>query len=363
MRQEEIQRYEKMLAKDPDSRAFAPLAEAYRKAGDLDMALSIALSGLEIHPNYVGGLVVSGRVLFEKGEYKKAMEALSKAVADSPENYRAQKCLAKTAMELKDNETALTALKAAALLSPEDEEVVADMKKLEGEASSSAFKPVPDMDVEDMLKMSVDPQPDHVAEPSQPSEPGGNPDAVPAGEQNAQAVPALAPLSEGLGFADEQVEADPDISPDTGSSGPGGIIEGFEQFPPPDADEDLSDIGADVYAQEINEEHESLLPEGSAAPGDDAIVTETMAEIYADQGEPEKAEELYRQLMHEDRGQEAGAATPAPDPVQVKAPDAPVGTDSHPGPLADMDSPEDTDDKVVSTLENWLKNMERMSRK
>ncbi|MFV2082851.1 MAG: tetratricopeptide repeat protein, partial [bacterium] len=79
MREEEIRRYELLLAGDPNSRAFAPLAEAYRKAGDLDKALAIAQTGLRIHPDYIGGLVVAGRVLLEKGDYKKARDSLARA--------------------------------------------------------------------------------------------------------------------------------------------------------------------------------------------------------------------------------------------------------------------------------------------
>ena len=44
-----IERFEKA----PDSRLFAPLADAYRKTGDVDQAIDICEKGLEKYPDYV----------------------------------------------------------------------------------------------------------------------------------------------------------------------------------------------------------------------------------------------------------------------------------------------------------------------
>ena len=49
--------YLKKYQEDPTSRVFAPLAEAYRKAGLIDEAIEIAREGLRVHPNFVGGRV------------------------------------------------------------------------------------------------------------------------------------------------------------------------------------------------------------------------------------------------------------------------------------------------------------------
>ena len=50
------------------ARIFAPLAEAYRKAGLVDEAIEVAREGLRIHPNFVGGRVALGRALFDDAE-------------------------------------------------------------------------------------------------------------------------------------------------------------------------------------------------------------------------------------------------------------------------------------------------------
>ncbi|MCJ7499232.1 tetratricopeptide repeat protein [bacterium] len=123
MSDDAIQRYEQILLADPQSRAFAPLAEAHRKAGRLDDAINVARAGLELNPGYSGGLVVLGRALYEKGELDNAIEVLQEAVKDTPENYLGQKFLGKVLMAKGENKGALRALDAANLLSPEDEEV------------------------------------------------------------------------------------------------------------------------------------------------------------------------------------------------------------------------------------------------
>jgi tetratricopeptide (TPR) repeat protein len=137
MSDDNIQRYEKMLLDDPQSRAFAPLAEAHRKAGRLDDAINVAKVGLELHPGYSGGLVVLGRALYEKGELDNAIEVLQEAVRDTPESYLGQKFLGKVLMGKGENKGALRALEAANLLSPEDEEVV----RLLDEVRSKAVTP------------------------------------------------------------------------------------------------------------------------------------------------------------------------------------------------------------------------------
>ena len=137
MSDDAIQRYEKELAEDPQSRAFAPLAEAYRKAGRLDDAINTARVGLEVHSGYSAGLVVLGRALYEKGEIDSAAETLQTAVKENPENYLGQKFLGKVLMDKGETKGALSALESANFLSPEDEEVA----RLLDEVKSRATKP------------------------------------------------------------------------------------------------------------------------------------------------------------------------------------------------------------------------------
>lgn len=136
-----IQRYEQELADDPQSRVFAPLAEAYRKAGRLEDAINVARTGLDVHPGYSAGLVVLGRALYEKGELDNAAEILQSAVSDNPENYLGQKFLGKVLMDKGENPGAMKAFEAANFISPEDEEVTRLLEEVKGKiAAPKAMK-------------------------------------------------------------------------------------------------------------------------------------------------------------------------------------------------------------------------------
>ncbi|MFN3476328.1 MAG: tetratricopeptide repeat protein, partial [Candidatus Methylomirabilales bacterium] len=80
----EIERHQAKLAKDPTSRAFAQLADAYRKEGLLDEAISICLKGLEQHPNYPSAHVVLGRAYLEKGALQEAEAEFLKVIELTP---------------------------------------------------------------------------------------------------------------------------------------------------------------------------------------------------------------------------------------------------------------------------------------
>ncbi len=90
----EINKYLSILSKDPNSIVFAPLAEAYRKAGMLDEAIATSKDGLQLHPNYLSGLVALGRAYYDKGMLREAKEELEQVVNIAPDNIIATNILA-----------------------------------------------------------------------------------------------------------------------------------------------------------------------------------------------------------------------------------------------------------------------------
>ena len=64
---DEIAKLEALYASNPDGRVFTHLAEAYRRAGELDRAREILDRGLERHPDYPSAHVVLGRVYTDLG--------------------------------------------------------------------------------------------------------------------------------------------------------------------------------------------------------------------------------------------------------------------------------------------------------
>jgi len=90
----EIEKLEKRWAENPKGRNFAPLADAYRKAGELDRALELCTAGLELHPDYVSAHIVLGRCLIDQKNDSGASDVFRKVLALDPENVLALKILA-----------------------------------------------------------------------------------------------------------------------------------------------------------------------------------------------------------------------------------------------------------------------------
>src|SRR5262252_6199824 len=126
--------YLKKYQEDPTSRVFAPLAEAYRKAGLLDEAIEIAREGLRIHPTFVGGRVALARCLFDKALYSEVVTELTPVVRDVPDNLVAQRLLAESCLMLGQVAEALGCYKMLLYFSPEDVETAQLVHELEAQA-------------------------------------------------------------------------------------------------------------------------------------------------------------------------------------------------------------------------------------
>lgn len=126
--------YLRKFQEDPTSRVFAPLAEAYRKAGLIDEAIDIAREGLAVHPNFVGGRVALARALFDKKSYTEVIDQLTPIVRDVPDNLIAQRLLGESCLMTGRVLEALAAYKMLLYFSPEDIEVTKLVQELESQA-------------------------------------------------------------------------------------------------------------------------------------------------------------------------------------------------------------------------------------
>jgi len=93
----EIEKLERRWAENPKGRNFAPLADAYRKAGELDRAIELCQNGLALHPDYVSAHIVYGRCLIDMKNDAGAQEGFKKVLALDPENIIALKILGEIA--------------------------------------------------------------------------------------------------------------------------------------------------------------------------------------------------------------------------------------------------------------------------
>jgi len=90
----EIDKLERRHRENPEGRTFAPLADAYRKAGDLPRALEILKYGLQLHPDYLSASIVLGRCQLDLGDLPAAETAFRRVLELDKENVIAIKALA-----------------------------------------------------------------------------------------------------------------------------------------------------------------------------------------------------------------------------------------------------------------------------
>jgi tetratricopeptide (TPR) repeat protein len=86
-----IRRYEERLARDPGSLAFAPLADAYRKAGRARDAIRLCREGLERFPQYVTARLILAKALLDDGNPDGALEEVRAILAGSPQEAQAHR--------------------------------------------------------------------------------------------------------------------------------------------------------------------------------------------------------------------------------------------------------------------------------
>lgn len=91
---EEIRRLERLREESPGSLAFVRLAEAYRAAGEHDLALTVLEEGRARAPDHPAIHLVAARVHHDRGRREEERAALERALAADPESE-----VARTALE------------------------------------------------------------------------------------------------------------------------------------------------------------------------------------------------------------------------------------------------------------------------
>lgn len=135
-----IQHFERILRDNPRSRAFAPLAEAYRKNGQLEKALTIALKGVEANSEYHGGRVALARVLVDLNQITEAKNHLEQVIESETDNILALRVLGKVCIQLKDFTRAIEVYTSIKSLQPDDQKsdkILNGLRKSEPPANDS----------------------------------------------------------------------------------------------------------------------------------------------------------------------------------------------------------------------------------
>ncbi len=133
----EIEKLERRNAENPRGRLFAPLADAYRKQGDLERAMALLREGLERHPDYIGAQIVLGRCHLDLGEESEASGAFQRVLDLDGENIIALKALADIAEHGGRRDEAVARLERLLEIDRGNEEAAAQLDGLRSRRASA----------------------------------------------------------------------------------------------------------------------------------------------------------------------------------------------------------------------------------
>jgi tetratricopeptide (TPR) repeat protein len=124
-------------------RYFAPLANEYRKAGDIEQAIAICREYLPQQPGHMSGHIVYGQALYEARQFDEAKTVFETALSLDPENLIALRHLGDIALILGDSAGARTWYSRVLEADPRNEEIQAQLANLDQAAAVAAAAPTP----------------------------------------------------------------------------------------------------------------------------------------------------------------------------------------------------------------------------
>jgi tetratricopeptide (TPR) repeat protein len=323
---EEIAKLEALYASNPAGRVFTHLADAYRKAGELERARGILEEGLVQHPGYASAHVVFGRVLMDLQEGDAAIDAFQKVLELDPHNMVALQSLAELTRASGRHEEALRYYQELRQHDPNSAEVEAAIAELSGAARAA--------ETEDVA--ASEPEYGEVSLPHGDAEPAWQPDSetTSAADEFAEAGAASdweQPAEPELSQSPEPVFAETsdvteDVDLDWLAAGPEerdlGDLSGISALEDEteertfDFADEIGDISSLSMAGSEAEHAESIpfedltlqapsLDMAAAQPAEvpsGELLTETIAELYRSQGLYDRAADVYRSLLRERPG-------------------------------------------------------------
>ena len=304
-------------------RVFARLANELRKSGDYDRAIEICRGQIPQQPGYISGHIVLGQSLYDCGRLEEARQTFETALNLDPENLIALRHLGDIARQHGANDVARGWYRRLLEVDPQNDEVVAQLEAM-GESAggtpavgqpvvAEGFSPNIDLAGLNVPRVEGAPSPETGA-------PGSGDIELDEYKLDAAAKPSDAvaehePLDIETADAFEPTsgaeKAFPDLEQSLEVSGIG------PNDPAPKAAEAQAMFG-DAIVEESREGGEPrdavdvyypMLDVQSAGPSPAAFVTETMAELYLQQGYVQEALDIYRQLA---------AQTPADDTLRER---------------------------------------------
>jgi tetratricopeptide (TPR) repeat protein len=127
----EIARLSERYNKDPQSRIFVQLADAYRKNNMIEEAFEVLQKGLEHHPEYPLAHLIMGKCRFDKRMFAQAKESFQKTLEFDPQNVVALRMLAQTCEITNDEAGQIAAYKGLLTIDPFDDQAKEKLSILE----------------------------------------------------------------------------------------------------------------------------------------------------------------------------------------------------------------------------------------
>lgn len=331
-------------------RYFAPLANEYRKAGDVERAIELCRTYLPQQPSHMSGYIVYGQALFDAGRTDEAAAVFKQALTLDPENIIALRYLGDIARSEGDNAGAMRWYGKVLDLDPRNEEIAGYITALASpgarpiprneRAAPPAIRPEPAFDASAVALAQLVAEPDkHQTEMARAAAPAPaesvehQPTTEPArqDESEAEREPLIIfeesfeviswPMG-ATGAPESGVHGDTAADPvrdqvsEMAAEAEHGIggekrTSSFADFVPDEPAPLAPDMSsffevtsllhrtvAPVTGAESDEHDETHHGHEPERPGTDSpFVTETMAELYVQQGLAEDALVIYRQLV------------------------------------------------------------------
>jgi len=154
----EIERYTQLLARDPNSLAFVPLADAYRKSGLFEEAFAVLKRGVSRRPAYLPAKIVLGKCYLDLGNYMKAESTFDEVLAGDEDNLVALNAIAEVRRHEGRFAEAAAMYRRIMVLNSADSHAADQLASLEGKSVSRGSK---SQEKKEVIEIKLD---DEVAE-------------------------------------------------------------------------------------------------------------------------------------------------------------------------------------------------------
>ncbi len=332
---EDVQFLIEHLQKHPDSILFARLADVYLKMGRVEEAIQLCESGIKKYPYYVTGHLILGKCYMANKMFDEAEKEFKRVLLFDPRHLAAHKLYGDLMLEMGWEKTCEMSYKKILQIDPLDQVARSRVGEyvLQGEDRQETpyprtATPNADVELEAMSPVSETPDEEELlfteGEPVLEEKTGGLTEP-PAPDIDAQKEEEFSSILDDI-FKDEVVQEETEtrsaVSP-TPEAVESDLIEqlqmGAEPYvaepekhePEPTTEEpfaDLEDLTSQPYSPEpaLPTQEASPPPEPTPAPTPtpprkkptrEKIVTPTLGEIYAAQGQYAKAIEVFERLL------------------------------------------------------------------